>query len=224
MKPLKSIQFKHIKRQITLDHEWYGNKYGGFNVAPNLIEKKGIIYSFGIGEDISFDRTVIKNHGCDVFAFDPTPKSIKWCLNQELPKTFHFYPFGIAGHSGTTIFNLPSNENHVSGSIINHSNVNSGNQIEVEMKSFVDIQKILNHKKIDLLKMDIEGVEYDVIDDILQSDVEITQIVVEFHERFFTQGKNKSKEFVKSMNRSGYKIFAISDSYEEVSFVCTDAL
>ena len=92
------------------------------------------------------------------------------------------------------------------------------------MKSFEDIQKMLNHGKIDVLKMDIEGSEYEIIDSVLQFDIEIIQIVVEFHERFFVNGKAKSKEFIKRMNENGYKIFAVSDSYEEVSFIKENAL
>ena len=36
--------------------EWYGNGYGGFYVDPSLVPENAIVYSFGIGEDISFDK------------------------------------------------------------------------------------------------------------------------------------------------------------------------
>ena len=87
------------------------------------------------------------------------------------------------------------------------------------MKAFGDVVKMLKHSKIDVLKMDIEGSEYDVIDDILDYDIEITQIVIEFHERFFSNGKEKSIKLIKSMNKKGYKIFAVSKSYQEISFI-----
>ena len=38
--------------------------------------------------------------------------------------------------------------------------------------------------RIDILKMDIEGAEYDVIDDIINSPVPIAQVLIEFHHRF----------------------------------------
>lgn len=223
-KPLKSIQFSHIKKQINCDYEWYGNEYGGFYINPNIIDNNGIVYSFGIGEDISFDEAIMRNHNCTVFGFDPTPKSVEWCSHQNFPDNFQFLSYGIAKKSGVTTFHLPSNPNHVSGSVIDHSKVNRQNQIEVKMKSFEEIQKMLNHQKIEVIKMDIEGSEYEVIDCILQHNIAITQIVVEFHERFFANGKIKSKKFIKSMNQKGYKIFAFSNSYEEVSFVKEEAL
>lgn len=42
----------------------------------------------------------------------------------------------------------------------------------------------LHHQQIDLLKLDIEGSEYRVLDEILESQIPIHQIVVEFHDRF----------------------------------------
>src|SRR5690554_1691728 len=38
----------------------------------------------------------------------------------------------------------------------------------------------LGHKHIDVLKMDIEGAEYDVIENILSAQLPITQILIEF--------------------------------------------
>jgi EAL domain-containing protein (putative c-di-GMP-specific phosphodiesterase class I) len=92
------------------------------------------------------------------------------------------------------------------------------------MKSFKEILKIHTHKKIDVLKMDIEGSEYDVIDNILKSGIQINQLVIELHERFFDNGKEKTIEFVNNLNSHGFEIFAISDTYEEISFIRKNVL
>ncbi|MNL78833.1 hypothetical protein D3C87_2053160 [compost metagenome] len=67
--------------------------------------------------------------------------------------------------------------------------------------------------------MDIEGSEYHVIESILASDVKIDQILIELHERFFEDGKLRNKRLLASFAAHGYKIFAVSDSLEEVSFI-----
>ena len=82
----------------------------------------------------------------------------------------------------------------------------------------------MKHAHIDVLKMDIEGSEYEALEEILKSQVTIDQIVVEFHERFFEYGKEKTIKAINSLNENGYEIFAISDSYEEISFIRTAAL
>ena len=72
--------------------------------------------------------------------------------------------------------------------------------------------------------MDIEGSEYDVIDGILDSKIQINQIVIELHERFFNNGKEKSVELLDKLRKNGYSIFAISKSFEEISFIRNNAL
>ncbi|MGH9954648.1 MAG: hypothetical protein ACRD39_03175, partial [Nitrososphaeraceae archaeon] len=113
----------HLNKSITCKHKWYGNYYGGFYVCPVILHEKSIVYSFGIGEDISFDKDIIEHHNCLVFGFDPTPKSINWLKNQQLPSHFKFYEFGISHKSGVVDFYLPKKSGHVSGSITVQSNV-----------------------------------------------------------------------------------------------------
>jgi FkbM family methyltransferase len=217
-------KYGHLKKGIEVDNIWYGNDYGGFYVIPELVNANSIVYSFGIGKDISFDKELLDIHDCRIFGFDPTPKSIEWCRNQQLPKKFQFFEFGLAKKSGKVIFNLPVNKEHVSGSIVKQQNVSSSNTVEVEMKSFGDIVKELGHAKIDILKMDIEGTEYDVIEDILHSKVTINQILIEFHERFFDNGKKKTEMAIENLSLKGFKLFAISDSFQELSFVNAELL
>jgi FkbM family methyltransferase len=209
----------HLKKGTHCKYNWYGNSYGGFYVCPELLNENAIVYSFGIGEDISFDNAIIEKHSCKVFGFDPTPKSINWIINQKKRLNFEFFDFGLDSKSGFVEFYLPNNDEHVSGSILKQKNVSELKKVSVEMKSFVDITKKLGHNHIDVLKMDIEGSEYEVMDSILDSKLSINQILVEFHERFFTDGKDKTIEIIKKMKKNGYEIFAISDSFEEVSFI-----
>jgi len=209
----------YLKTQINIKKKWIGNKYGGFYICPIEINSNSLIYSFGIGEDISFDIGLINLYNCNVFAFDPTPKSIEFIKINSPIKNFYFNAFGISNISEETFFLLPNNKNHVSGSLIKHDNVNIMNKILVQMKCFNDIIKFYNHEKISILKMDIEGSEYDVIHDILKSNILIDQIIIEIHERFFKNGKQKTKSLIKLLNQYSYKLFAISDSFEEISFI-----
>lgn len=216
---LKIKKGNYLKKEVQCKHVWYGNNYGGFYVNPELISNNSIVYSFGIGEDISFDKAVIKNNNCQVFGFDPTPKSINWIDKQNLSENFHFYKYGISNKNGFVDFFTPKNPNHVSGSITAHENVDVTNKVSVEMKTLESIMQNLGHDHIDVLKMDIEGSEYDVIENILDSNLTITQILIEFHDRFFENGEQKTKQAVNKLRENGYKIFAISKSFEEISFV-----
>jgi FkbM family methyltransferase len=213
-----------IRPELSCRHEWYGDGYGGFYVHPDNLNSDSIVYSFGIGEDVSFDLSVIQRHHCRVFGFDPTPKSIQWVTGQQLPPQFTFLQYGIHSRTGFVNFNLPKNEVHVSGSILNHKKVDKDRVVLVPMKSFEDINTELGHSHLDLLKMDIEGSEYDVIAHVLSAPVEIDQILIELHERFFIDGKDRTRRLLKCLRDNGYAIFAVSDSMEEVSFIRKESI
>lgn len=94
-----------------------GNDYGGFDVASGYADKTSqsrnlIVYSFGIGEDLSFSEDVLKKWNSDIYAFDPTPKSVKYVRQHHLSanKQFHFFPFGLSDKDGSGFFHLPKNE------------------------------------------------------------------------------------------------------------------
>ena len=83
------------------------------------------------------------------------------------------------------------------------------------------ILRKLEHNRIDILKMDIEGAEYEVIEDIVSSPVPIDQVLIEFHHRFENIGVLKTKQAISRMNEAGYWIFNVSASGEEISFIKT---
>jgi FkbM family methyltransferase len=222
---LSTKKAKHLRTRIKCKYEWYGNeKCGGFYVCPKLLNENSIVYSFGIGKDISFDKAILTKHECKLFAFDPTPKSIDWIKKQNLPPNFYFYEYGIGTKTESIDFYLPIDPDHVSGSATIQSNISVENGIKVQMNSFSDIVKKLEHNHIDVLKMDIEGSEYDVLEDLIKSEVVIDQILVEFHDRFFKQGVEKSKKTVNILRKSGYEIFAQSYDLDEISFLRIRAL
>jgi hypothetical protein len=90
--------------QISCPKVYHGSDYGGWTVCPDGLNENSIIYSFGVGDDASFDLDVIKTYGAQIFAFDPTPNSIQWVKSQEWPVNFHFFPFGVAAQDGMIDF------------------------------------------------------------------------------------------------------------------------
>jgi EAL domain-containing protein (putative c-di-GMP-specific phosphodiesterase class I) len=89
----------------------------------------------------------------------------------------------------------------------------------VEVKKLSDIMSEYGHERIDLLKIDIEGSEYAVLDQVLDDNIEIKQLVVEVHERYIENGKLLTTKMIESLKAKGYKLFAKSLSREELSFI-----
>jgi FkbM family methyltransferase len=157
---------------------YYGTQYGGWGIEPSIICKNDIVYSFGVGTDISFDEQLINNHGVIVNAFDPTPRCVDWIKQQKLPNNFVFKQMGVSHFDGISYFNLPPKLEYVSYSETSEKNENC---IELQVKTLKTIMKELNHDKVDILKMDIEGSEYGVLDHMLLHSIYPKIILVEFH-------------------------------------------
>jgi FkbM family methyltransferase len=195
-----------------------GNKGARWTVDPTKLPQSPTVYSFGIGTDISWDLKMIQNYKCQVHAFDPSPKSLEWLETQQIPDAFKLYNYGLGQKDGNISFYLPKNNNHVSGSILTDENLLK-DKISVPVKSFFTIVSELRHTKIDVLKMDIEGAEYQVLDDILVAPITINQILIEFHHRMFGYHLNHTREAVHKIKNAGYGILDISRLGEEYSFI-----
>jgi len=209
--------------KLSVQKEFHGTEYGGWFISPINLNENSIVYSFGAGEDISFDLSLIEKFGLSVYVFDPTPKSIDFVKRQNLPGKFHFKEYGIADFDGNIKFYPPENPEHVSHTIL-HRSATSDKYIEVPVKRLETICKELGHDKINLLKMDIEGAEYSVIEDILKSDIQIDQLLVEFHDRFETVDAGDTHKAISGLLESGYEIFSISPTGQEYSFIKSDIL
>jgi FkbM family methyltransferase len=200
-----------------------GTEYGGYAVCPTSLGESSIVYSFGVGTDISFDEALIALSGVTVHAFDPTPRSVEWVKAQSLPERFVFHPWGIASFDGTASFHAPKDPTHVSHTVLEGGNVGTGT-VEVPVLRLQTIMSQLGHQRIDILKMDIEGAEYDVLPDVLGSGLPIPQILIEFHHRRSGVPLERTQAAVRALEQAGYRAFHESASGYEFSFVRPDLL
>ena len=203
--------------QIKCDRRMLGNDGACWYVCPQDLSASSVVYSMGVGEDISFDLALIQRFGLQVHAFDPTPRSIEWLQNQAVPIEFMFHAYGVASFDGGCAFLPPENPAHVSHTIALQGS--SWPPIEVPVHRLGTIMKMLGHEQIDLLKMDIEGAEYSVLADMLACHLQVKQILVEFHHRWPHIGVEKTKQAIRALNRAGYRIFSVSPGGEEYGFL-----
>jgi FkbM family methyltransferase len=203
--------------QIKCERLRLGNEGACWCVAPRGLSAASVVYSMGVGEDISFDLALIERFTLQVHAFDPTPRSIEWLQEQIVPPEFVFHPYGVAGFDGSCAFLPPENPAHVSHTIVKRDP--SRLAIEVPVHRLETIMKMLGHQQIDLLKMDIEGAEYGVLADLVAQRIPVKQLLVEFHHRWPEVGIEKTRQAIRSLNEAGYRIFNVSPSGEEYSFL-----
>lgn len=191
--------------QLHRNLQRFGSEYGGYFLDPELIGSNAVVYSLGIGNDIEFDRALIDRFGVTVHAFDPTPRVKAWLASQELPKEFHFSDVGIADFDGEATFYLPSHNNFVSHSVI-PARQYSSSSIRVPVVRLTTAMKRLGHTRIDVLKMDIEGAEYGVLEDLARERIRVDQLLVEFHHRLSSIGTTRTKQAISLLQERGMRV------------------
>jgi len=133
------------------------------NVLNNLGNKKTVDYDNNSGNQLieSYELSNIKKENLVL---------IKKALFDKSNQTVKFY--------------LPKNHDHVSHSISNFQNNFSKetDYIEVPTITVDKVMELVEFKKIDLFKLDIEGAENNVIPDMLNKKIFPDQILVEFDE------------------------------------------
>lgn len=188
----------------------------------SILSADSIVYSLGIGDNILFDLALIERCGATIHAFDPTPGTYDTLDAATLPPQFHFHPWAVAGDDGALTL-YPRVRQNGSVSELMYTLVPDENTkdsaIEVPAYTLASIMQQLSHKHVDVMKIDIEGAEYDVIDGILASAHRPTQILVEFHHRHAGIGIKRTEAAVENLQAADYEVFYVSDNLREVSFL-----
>jgi FkbM family methyltransferase len=185
--------------------EKLGTRYGAGIIPKNFLNSQSVCYCAGAGEDISFDLELTKKFHCNVYIFDPTPRAKKhydelilrinngemmpidnysqsqyYSIKPEELKSCFFFPVGLWSEDKTLKFFPPENSEHISHSLVNLQK--TVDYIEVECKKVSTIMSLLGHQKITLLKLDIVGAEYEVIDSLIKDKIYPDLLLIEFDE------------------------------------------
>lgn len=217
---LKRISGKELwlKREVTVDTvetaDW---AYIGERLGP-----ESIVYSLGVGDSIEFDLDLIARFGLTVYAFDPTPYAMQWVEDQTLPPEFVFKPWAAAAEDGSLRLYRRVNRRGKRAEVMWTADANAGDSSDYMDAPAYTIQTMmdkLGHDQVDLLKMDVEGAEYLILDGLKSVKNPPQQLLVEFHHRFPGIGKERTAACIEMLRGLGYKIFGISETGREVGFV-----
>ncbi len=224
------LKFKQIvgkEPNLKIDIQLNTQKYPSWTVVADLINENDIVYSIGICDDIAFDLEIIEQENVQLFAFDPTPYSVDWINKQTLPSEFQFFPWAVSDKNGTFFFYPRVKKNGKTSDIMytfHKQEEQRDDGINVDAFTLESIAKKLGHQKIDVLKMDIEGAEYDVLENMLSTSMRPKLLLIEFHHRFKGIGKDKTIHIVRFLREEGYLVVDISATGREICFVHKKAI
>ncbi len=208
-----------LRPEVALATEFHGTEYGGWAIIPQSIQSTSVVYSFGIGEDASFDLSLINKYGCEVHGFDPTPKSREWVDREIRNSRFVMHPWALNAQDGVLRLFLPKNREHVSASLA-HSALMSDEYFDAPAMRLSTIMRKLGHPQVDVLKMDIEGAEYGVIADLCSTGAigRVGQLLVEFHHWMPGISPSASRKALAQLRSVGLRMSWVSQGGHEVLF------
>ena len=169
-----------------------GSAYdGGYFVCPNSILNAYNLISLGVETNWEFEKDFLKTN----------PKTIITCYdgqtNYKLVLRFFFiqiiktllleFNFSLFKRSFNNLFEyskLLKNE-------LNFSRKNIG------LKNGLTLEEVISQKEEVFLKIDIEGSEYRILEDILKFKNSLVGLVIEFHD--YDLNKKKIKRFVQEI-------------------------
>jgi len=204
-----------VPKPARIPVEFFGTEYGGFAVDPRCIDKDSIVYVLGAGLDISFEEELIARCGCHVHVYDPTPRSVEWLngrykagiASHPVGEKLFIHPVGIWSDDKRLRFYAPEQSDHVSYSLTNLQRTDV--YIEVDCISVVTAMRQNGHARIDLLKLNVEGAEYAILNAMFESGVRPMLLLVNYDE-VHTQGDadapNRLRQISKRIVGNGYRV------------------
>ena len=147
----------------------------GHHIWPAPLTKDSVVVDAGAHRG-EFSAEIIRRFGCQCHLVEANPKLVETLI---VAGAKSITPAALDAHDGRGML-------HVSGNPEATGLFNPGSAaigVEVETISLATLMQRLGIAKVDILKLDIEGAEFDLIastpDQILQR---INQITVEFHD------------------------------------------
>jgi FkbM family methyltransferase len=157
--------------------EYLGSDYGGWAVPVALLDQNSVAYSIGAGGDVSFDTELIRRTGCVVHSFDPAPQA-KIHAEQQTSPNFFFHNVAIWSYSGELEMFRAANPSHMALSAVDLQQTK--NAVVVPCRTIESIRTEAGHEQIDLLKLTMDGAEYDFVPHLDLSSWHTRVLVVNF--------------------------------------------
>jgi FkbM family methyltransferase len=157
-----------------------GTDYGGWVVPADLIEPDWLCYSVGIGADVSFDLELMARYGVRVRAFDPFDV---FCRQAEerapADSRFSVHAFALSGQDGP--LEMFGRQDEESGSVSAANLFGASTSFIRPGRSLASLMDELGDDEVQLLKLDIEGSEYEVLPAIDLRAAGVRVVLLELH-------------------------------------------
>jgi FkbM family methyltransferase len=215
-----------VARRIGRDVKKYtrlrqARREGLVFVEPNFIYRPdlsadSVVIDAGCSYEADFSVCLIGRHGVRAFGVDPTRKHREALrrLEAKYPGRFHHLPLAIAATDGTLTFH-ESRVNESGSLFSDHVNVlrDETTSYDVEAVTLGTLVKRVGVEKVDILKLDLEGAEFDLFERLTAGQLRpFRQLFVEFHHHAVSHFQPAdTRRIVERVAGFGFRTFSMDD-------------
>lgn len=190
----KYSTLQYLFNEIFLSNEYY---FDTSKSSPNVID-----CGANIGMAILFFKKIYPN--CSIKAFEPNPYAFKLLeknIRQNSLTNIQLFNIGLSNVDGEIDFFMGADKGTLSGSFI--SERGGKNKIIVKTQKLSDI---IDAEKFDLIKIDIEGAETQVIENLITEGKigQSNRYIIEYHHRINGE-KSHLSNFIKHFENNNYE-------------------
>lgn len=139
------------------------------------LNENSIVFDLG-GYKGEWAQKIYDKYGCNVYVFEPVNSFYNTIVDKfQKNEKIKIYNFGLSNNNSEETISIEGDSSSIFSS--------SGNIENILLKSFSEFIKETEIKNIDLMKINIEGGEFDLLDHLIKEDFikSIKNIQVQFH-------------------------------------------
>lgn len=194
-----SFKINHHIDALTIKEIFLEEEYTSQNKNPKVIIDIGAnIGTYSVLMSTEFPKA-------HIYSFEPDPRTFELLESNIRLNQCHnveFFRLGVSGKSGYV--NFYSSPITGTSSVIRSSNQGKVRSVRIKLITLEEIIKVNKIKHIDILKLDAEGIEFDILLNCQKSILsKISEIFFEYHDHLTT---HRHQELVKKLRKFGYQI------------------
>lgn len=196
-----------------------GTSYGGWTVPGELIQPSWVCYCVGAGGDVSFDLELIRRYGVEVRTFDAVADYVRLAEEQAADEPRLLARQAAIATSDRSI-RMQVTHDPQSRSVSSAGLYESGDFIQVPGRTLSSLMTELGDERIDLLKLDIEGAEYEVLPTIDLRALGVKIFATQLHH---TGSVREARKLIARLREEGYEPVACRSAVK-LTFAHSDLL
>jgi FkbM family methyltransferase len=213
------FRISHMSRRPAPGLEDLGSAYGGWIVPTGLIGPSWTCYSVGAGGDVSFDLELAERFDATVRAVEAVPDLVELAIREGAGESrFSAHHAAVAPHDGP--LRMQVTHDRQSRSVSPAGLYESDEYVEVPGRTLESLMGELGDDHIDLLKLDIEGGEYELLPMLDMRGLGISVFATQLHH---TGSVREARSLIAGLKDQGYELVGCRPAVK-LTFVASELL